>query len=59
MTNFQPIGHYFKKQCITMALNQPTKAKRKARVMVLYAAKIIDSAETLKLLQKSEELENA
>jgi hypothetical protein len=51
---FQPVGHYFKKSMVRMALAAPTKSKRKERLMLLYEARILTSGETMNLLQKNE-----
>ena len=52
--DFQPIGDYFKKSMVKMALNAPTKSKRKERLMLLYEARILTSGETINLMAKNE-----
>jgi hypothetical protein len=52
MTDFQPIGHYFKKSMVTMALRAETKSQRKERLMLLYEARIITGGEVTGLIQQ-------
>jgi hypothetical protein len=52
MSDFQPIGQYFKKSMVKMALNAVTKSKRKERLMLLYEARIITGGEVTGLIQQ-------